>query len=400
MKESYIAGIVSFILICVCIAILIMQVISKGDKEKLGKFSLVDGEFLRAHIIGDYGELRKSHELKNGKWYVEYVAEKMREISDTQPISMVISVGDNIYNKPKGSFDERNFKLMDKIFSEGSIGMKPWYLVLGNHDCRSDYSTEIDMSKLYRNWNMPKPYWNSTINIGNSKKVSVIYLNTCEIGCETTKTFPHLLSECEDNKEKYSNKKINKQYSWLESTLSSLYKDPSISWLIVVMHMPMFSASKAHGDNEQLKTRLYPLLFKYNVDLVLAGHDHLMQYMANKKASEPTPFEPKVNDTDSLDCGYLEYVPYQREVEFDKGEYLHQVVMGAGGGDLDPICPKRVTDMAELLYANTNYGFAELYADPDLLSINFYEYNSSQPVFTANIHSYNLTGVSNLQKSN
>lgn len=152
--------------------------------------------------------------------------------------------------------------------------------------------------------------------------------------------------------------------------------------------MPIFSASQSHGDNDSLKRRLYPILFNYNVDLILSGHDHQMEYLISKKDGSPLPFEPKINLTDSLICGSMEIVPYQREVDFEKGDFLHQIIMGGSGAKLDKICPNRVTDMADLVYGNTNYGFAELYVDPTIITINYYGLNSSEPIFTANIHNY------------
>ncbi|CAG9336210.1 unnamed protein product [Blepharisma stoltei] len=391
MKERNIIVIITWILITVFAIVLIAQAASSGGKEKISKYQLVQGNYLRAHVIGDYGEVEKSYRLPNGEWHVEWVAAGMRNLADIRPISMVISVGDNIYNQPEGSFDNRNFKLMHEIFDQGSISMKPWYVVLGNHDCMSDISDELDMTKLYPNWNMPAPYWNTTVSIGNDMKLGLIYLNSCEIACEVPDLYPYLQGECESMKVHATESKVNKQYAWLEQVLIDLNKDTTIAWIAVVMHMPIFSASVEHGDNDQLKKRLYPILFKYNVDLVLTGHDHQMEYLASKKNSEPTPFQPSVNVT-GLKCGYMEYIPDQREFDFDKGDYIHNIIMGAGGASIDEICPDRVTDMADLIYGNTkNYGFMELYVDPSIISINFYEYNSTEPIFTSNIHNYNAT---------
>ena len=39
------------------------------------------------------------------------------------------------------------------------------------------------------------------------------------------------------------------------------------------------------GENESLKVFLYPLLYKYGVDVVFSGHNHNMQYLTSNKTN-------------------------------------------------------------------------------------------------------------------
>jgi predicted phosphodiesterase len=57
--------------------------------------------------------------------------------------------------------------------------------------------------------------------------------------------------------------------SWLEKTLAS---NPN-RWTVVFTHYPIYSCSQGR-NNERYRNAVQPLLEKYNVDLVLAGHDH------------------------------------------------------------------------------------------------------------------------------
>jgi hypothetical protein len=59
------------------------------------------------------------------------------------------------------------------------------------------------------------------------------------------------------------------QTKWLDSVLASNTK----KWVTITMHYPIYSTKKGR-DNKELRENLKPLIDKYNVDLVLQGHDH------------------------------------------------------------------------------------------------------------------------------
>ncbi|GAA1727526.1 metallophosphoesterase family protein [Aeromicrobium alkaliterrae] len=59
------------------------------------------------------------------------------------------------------------------------------------------------------------------------------------------------------------------QAEWLEEQLA----DNPMTWTVVSIHQPMFSAAKLR-DNVAQRTAFMPLLEEYGVDLVLQGHDH------------------------------------------------------------------------------------------------------------------------------
>ena len=60
------------------------------------------------------------------------------------------------------------------------------------------------------------------------------------------------------------------QLLWLEEELGR----SEATWKVVFFHVPPHGPSR-HGDNEQLKADLVPLLERSGVDLVLSGHDHV-----------------------------------------------------------------------------------------------------------------------------
>ena len=64
-------------------------------------------------------------------------------------------------------------------------------------------------------------------------------------------------------------RELDKQIPWLEELLSN---NPN-KWTIVSFHRPIYSAGQDRDDDKTRKA-LLPVFDKYNVDLVLTGHDH------------------------------------------------------------------------------------------------------------------------------
>jgi hypothetical protein len=65
------------------------------------------------------------------------------------------------------------------------------------------------------------------------------------------------------------------QTRWLERTLAAARRDPSVDWIIVQMHQcPCSSSKNGNGSDASLRAEWLPLFDRYQVDLVLSGHDH------------------------------------------------------------------------------------------------------------------------------
>ncbi|HUV42515.1 MAG TPA: metallophosphoesterase [Patescibacteria group bacterium] len=61
------------------------------------------------------------------------------------------------------------------------------------------------------------------------------------------------------------------QYQWLENDLAKTDKP----WKIVFFHVQIYSTtSQSSAERREMRSYLHPLFKKYNVDLVLGGHDH------------------------------------------------------------------------------------------------------------------------------
>jgi len=65
------------------------------------------------------------------------------------------------------------------------------------------------------------------------------------------------------------------QTAWLKRTLAAARRDPSIDWIIAQMHQIACSSSATgNGSDLGIRQAWLPLFDRYQVDLVLNGHDH------------------------------------------------------------------------------------------------------------------------------
>ena len=334
-----------------------------------------DNGVLHWFTIGDFGTKEYNYENKTSIQAVADVMTQVRRESDL-PLQFVMSVGDNRYQEgPEGIFDHFIYEMMTDIYA-GTTDV-PWYLALGNHDCRTSLETSIELSNIYEAWNMPAPYYNVTIPIDDNTKASFLYVNACNLFCVPWEEgFDHKCTriwDYESTKEKWQ-----EQMNWIEETLASQQNDTSIAWRFVVSHYPIWNVGK-HGDNPSMKENLFPLLSKYGVDVFFAGHEHNQQFY------RVVPFANVTEQTpDLLDCVESHY-PNGKELVTKKGEHIHEVLMGASGYGLGQICKARLTPMASLEYGLKQYGFCDIALYPDRMNILYYSVDNGGEI------AYNVT---------
>ena len=69
------------------------------------------------------------------------------------------------------------------------------------------------------------------------------------------------------------------QIRWLEKELAASHDD----WKIAFFHHPLYSSGDRHGSDLRLREVLEPLFVKYNVSVVLTGHDHFYERVKPQK---------------------------------------------------------------------------------------------------------------------
>jgi len=180
---------------------------------------------LKFAVLGDFGTAaRPEYEL----------AAQMARFFTGFKLELVVLVGDNLY----GAERPQDFKLKfeDPYKPLLDAGVK-FYAALGNHDARAQrYYKPFNMAgKLYYSFKAPK------------EKVRFFMLDS---------TYP-----------------VPEQIDWVEKEL----KDSSDDWKIAVFHHPPYSSGGRHGSDLKLRETLEPLFIKYNVSVVLNGHDHFYE---------------------------------------------------------------------------------------------------------------------------
>ncbi|SER95894.1 purple acid phosphatase family protein [Pedobacter rhizosphaerae] len=234
--------------------------------------------------MGDWG--------RNGADHQKQVAKQMGLTATDVKAQFIISTGDNFYPSGVISAQDPSFKYsFEDIYTDFSLQWD-WYVVLGNHDYKSNPDAQVEYSKISRRWKMPARYFAKKFPINGdlNNQVLIAFIDTNP-----------LIPEFYKNSEYGPNVKgqdTTAQKRWLAKTLSD--SDPSIKWKIVVGHHPMYTGgSRTDGyDTKAVRSSLKSVLDRYGVDVYLTGHEHSLQHIKPEgkthhfisgAASEKTP---------------------------------------------------------------------------------------------------------------
>jgi 3',5'-cyclic AMP phosphodiesterase CpdA len=147
---------------------------------------------------------------------------------------LVVMMGDNIYGSDRPQDFVKKFEAPYKALLDQGV---KFYASLGNHDSREQ--------RFYKNFNMDgKLYYTF-----KAPKQDVRFF-----ALESTYMDPD-------------------QVKWIDGELAK----SSEKWKIVFFHHPLYSSGKTHGSQVKLREVLEPLFIKYQVSLVLNGHDHIYE---------------------------------------------------------------------------------------------------------------------------
>jgi hypothetical protein len=180
---------------------------------------------LKFAVLGDFGTGSKEQ---------YQLAAQMKRVHDQFPYELVILVGDNLYGSERPQDFLKKFETPYKPLLDAGV---KFYASLGNHDAREQ--------RYYKLFNMDgKLYYSFKPN-----KQSVRFF-----ALESTYLDPE-------------------QIAWFEKEV----KDSTSDWKIPYFHHPPYSSGDRHGSDTRLREVLEPLFIKYNVSVVLTGHDHFYE---------------------------------------------------------------------------------------------------------------------------
>lgn len=412
MKESMLIVFLLLISLSILGKSLISFALNQSESIQIEKATLnINYDILRFHLIGDFGMLETL--MTYPVLPVEVTAQAMAKYANENPISFVMTVGDNFYDMEKVYHNSVVTKTME-VFKVGNLNKLPWYLLYGNHECYfNDYFGDM-IEKIYGNIYMPKCPWNMTLPLGNGI-VSFTFLS-CTLTCMSPYTNYHVDAQCFKSKFNYD---PVKEYKWIENHLKYISNEPNVLWNFVLIHNPLFSISAEIGDNDSLIINLLPLLEKYNVDAILSGHNHNMQYLTIKKQNGTTPYIKQEYDpvcieysripcdgkmiycynknvtclSSGISCNNItcledgrSWEDNKKYVQYKKGQEIHQIIQGGSGANLSPLCLNVISPMAQLDFALADYGFTEMTLTQNYIKIRYIHSNSTEVLFESVIY--------------
>ena len=220
-----------------------------------------DGEQrdLRFLIFGDWG--------RDGQFHQTDVATQMGLAAEARKCRLIISVGDNFYDKGVQTATDSQWKSsFEEIYTASSLAV-PWYVILGNHDYKGRPGAQLDYAKTHPNWKMPARYFSAVEPITKTENVEFFFIDTNPFVVEyRTK---------EGMRDEIVSQDTIAQVAWLDQALSN----SKATWKIVIGHHPIFSGGSEHGDQPELIREINPLLEKHGVPAYFNGHDHDLQHI-------------------------------------------------------------------------------------------------------------------------
>jgi hypothetical protein len=70
---------------------------------------------------------------------------------------------------------------------------------------------------------------------------------------------------------------LTTQATWLAADLAAATANPNIKWIFAFMHAPMYTTNTSRPNRTDCITAWGPLFDQYHVDIVFAGHNHLLE---------------------------------------------------------------------------------------------------------------------------
>ncbi|MGD1837644.1 MAG: metallophosphoesterase, partial [Nitrososphaeraceae archaeon] len=94
-----------------------------------------------------------------------------------------------------------------------------------------------------------------------------------------------------------------KQYEFVVNDLKNAKDDPSIDWIFVMMHKPMYTTASKQSAEFLMREKYQPIFDEYDVDLVLQAHNHFYDRTLPLKYNSEnivTPIIDKTSDNNNF----------------------------------------------------------------------------------------------------
>lgn len=153
------------------------------------------------------------------------------------------------------------------------------------------------------------------------------------------------------------------QYRFVLDDLEKTSMNKNIDWIIVLFHKPMYSSISKQFEEYIIRDKYQNIFDKYNVDLVIQGHNHIYARtfpLSLNPSNIAEPIVDKISDT------------MNNNNTFTNPNGTIFLVVGVGGGELHRIVeePYYVANQY-----NKGFGFVDLKIDGKRLEGTFYDIN-------------------------
>ena len=152
-----------------------------------------------------------------------------------------------------------------------------------------------------------------------------------------------------------------KQYNFVVEDLEKTSKNKKIDWIIVMFHKPMYSPLSKQLEEYIVRDKYQPLFDKYNVDIVISGHNHIYSRTLPLSFNKIDISQPIVDKKSSSSNSV-----------FANPNGTTFLVVGTGGDELYKITenPYYIANQY-----NEGFGFVDLKIDGKKLDGKFYDIN-------------------------
>ena len=251
-------------LCCAVVALIIMCAISMSGFTAYimsrAQEYIEPGVILRIPVIGDWG---------TGTVQQDLVARAMINYCKVHTCGFVISTGDNFYPDGLTSVNDTLFKsaYLD-VYNRDSLDNKTWFGVLGNHDWHNGTAGAAvqydELRASYPQWIMQQ---NSVVTMDGLRNEPFILM----VFVDGTQVVDNILSG--------GNQTILDDLVLRYRNISS--RTPHT---ILVVHQPIVSSFVRPNEpyHAQYNAVMSRFVTEMSVDVVLSGHDHVLQHLAGE----------------------------------------------------------------------------------------------------------------------
>jgi len=178
-------------------------------------------------------------------------------------------------NPPTG-FDKFNPYVWDVYFGsiEASASTTPWMFATGNHDMEAAYPTHGYGGHLAR-LDFPRngPAACPSVYSFTYGNVAVLSLDANDVSYEIRTNTGY---------------SAGTQNTWVERTLAAHRANPDIDFIVCFFHHCAYSTTAAHASDGGVRAAWCRLFDRYQVDIVLQGHNHVFERTDPIRADAPT----------------------------------------------------------------------------------------------------------------